>query len=103
MYNPIARPLWRTIAGALIFVCGTIAATAQIDSDSDPNSSAPVLMRDQAIQRVLAFPRKMLNRGELDDALPGRPFPKNSRVVVFVTNVALLPDESASAFRLLVR
>ncbi len=69
-------------------------------SDPDPNSPTPVLLSETDSTRALAVSSKGF-KGELPEKLASRAFNpgKKSKVVLFLTNLDLLPDEGANAFR----
>lgn len=73
------------------------ALLAAAQGDPDPNSPTPVLLSNTRSTRALAVEgtsaRVDLRR------IPDRSFDPNAYVTLFVTNLALMPDEGASAFR----
>jgi uncharacterized protein (DUF1800 family) len=87
----------RTFAFAFIFLLLTLPAFA--DSDPDPNSPAPVLLTASASMHSLAA-RDARRAGRVQ-APPRRTekFDLHSRVVLYVTNIELMPGEGATAFR----
>ena len=94
------RRLSRKYSGILLtaFLFGIAGASATVaQSDQVFESSAPVLISEADSTRALTA-----NPDNWRGTLPGENseiFPPGSRVVVFVTNVALLSDEKANAFR----
>lgn len=81
---------------AFLVLCFAIPVAAQ--TDPDPNSPTPVLVRAPGKKRVLAVSaeggRVNLTSPPLDS------FPPNSKIAVFVQNVELMEDEGANAFRI---
>jgi uncharacterized protein (DUF1800 family) len=88
--------LLRFLAALLMASFCTVAAVAL--DDPDPNSPTPVLLSYSTSTRALAVSEGASRRVDLS-AIPERPFPPNSRVVLFVANLSLMPGEGANAFR----
>ncbi len=96
------RDLWRLyrkcsgilLTAFLFSVSGVSASAAQNNENFE--SSAPILISEADSVRALTA-----NPDNWKGDLPGKNFEifPGSRVVVFVTNVDLLPDEKANAFR----
>lgn len=83
------------LAAVLFGLGGVFTVRAQGDEVFD--SAAPILISEADSSRALTA-----NPDNWRGALPGKNpelFPPGSRVVVFVTNIELLPDEKANAFR----
>lgn len=82
---------------ALMVLC-FISVPVAAQTDPDPNSPTPVLMRAPGKKRVLAV------SADTGRATPNSPsvdsFPPNSRVAVFVQNIELMEGEGANAFRI---
>ncbi len=74
-----------------------VSSFAAAQDDPDPNSPSPVLMRVPGAKRVLAVDG---NGIRINPSVPNiESFPPNSRVAIFVQNIATMPGEGASAFR----
>ncbi len=92
-----ASALW-----ALVAIVSVGALTVSAQDDGDPNSPAPILLRDARSARALATSSGSIGRAELPTRTPARPFAYNSSVVVFLTNISLMDGEGANAFRVYV-
>lgn len=71
---------------------------AEYDPEVDPNSPSPILLSEDGTTRVLAvesFSGKKTNLERIES----RAFAPESKIVVFVTNLDLMKDEGANAFR----
>lgn len=88
--------LLRIFAAMVFVVFGAFAVWAQ--EDPDPNSPTPILLSVRSSTRALAVPEGSLRHIELGKIEP-RAFDPNAKVTIFVTNIALMPDEGANAFR----
>lgn len=84
-----------------VFVLGLVSVPSFAQDDPDPNSPTPVLVNARGSSRVLAVSADAWQRVGLSSP-PRDFFPPNSRAAVFVTNVALMENERADAFRLVV-
>ena len=69
--------------------------------DPNPDSPTPVLISESESLRALATTPDKLRRGNLAKIKSGA-FQPNSKVVLYVTNIDLLANEGASAFRVYV-
>ncbi len=92
------------VCGQILSVCFVIflaafAASAQIDPN--PDSPTPVLISQKDSLRVLATSVDQ-TEGEILTPTDRQAFMPNSRIVIYITNVDLLADEDAGAFRLYV-
>jgi uncharacterized protein (DUF1800 family) len=90
------------LATACLFSLFGISANAAADNELF-ESSIPVLISEETSTRALTVNPDSW-KGRLPDTNPktarrSEIFPPGSRVVVFVTNIDLLPDEGANAFR----
>lgn len=71
---------------------------AQDDADTDPNSPTPIVLSENETTRALAVEKffgKRTNLGKIES----RAFAPESSIVIFVTNLDLMKDEGANAFR----
>src|SRR5688572_10532253 len=99
-FNYNLRQLCRkcsAILPSVFLFCLAAASAVFAQSDQAFDSSAPILI-SQADSTIALTANPDNWRG----ALPGKTseiFPPGSRLVVFVTNIDLLPDENANAFR----
>ena len=95
MVNRKSLPL--LMMSAVVFVSfGALRAAAEVDPD--PNSPTPILLSETRSTRAVAVPEGDLSRIDLR-RVESRAFDLNSRAVLFVTNLTLMPDEGANAFR----
>jgi uncharacterized protein (DUF1800 family) len=88
----------------VVFLCGFTGASANAaDEDDNFESSAPVLIsQTNSTSALTANPdnwRGLLPKDNTETGSRPEIFPPGSRVMVFVTNTDLLPDEGANAFR----
>src|SRR5258706_694321 len=97
MESRISRALLRILTSLALVSLGAIAVAAQ--GDSDPNSPTPVLLSEADSTYALLLAGK--SRGRVDiSRLPSRPIPMYSTIKLFVTNISLMKDEGANAFRI---
>lgn len=82
-------------AGLVLFLL-ILPVLAQ--DDPDPNSPTPILLSQPDSTRALAVSRDQLNRKTYAKA-ENRAFLPGEKVVLFVTNIALMDGEGANAFR----
>ncbi len=86
-------------AGVLI-VLSAIIGFGQI-SDPNPDSPTPVLISEDGSLRALAVsPGKSVVAGRTTVKIKSPAFPLYERAVLYVTNIALMDGEDATAFRL---
>ncbi len=97
MYSWIASSAKRLTA--ITLVLSAIAAFAFAQEDPDPNSPTPVLITDAASTRAIATDGTLKSSNEIARSEP-KAFALGSRVVLYATNISLLPGEGANAFRL---
>ncbi len=83
-------------AGSLMFLL-MFPVLAQ-EEDPNPDSPTPVLLSESGSTRALAAAPDAFGRTGLSK-IKSAAFSSNSKVVLFVTNLDLLPDEGANAFR----
>ncbi|MFN0278241.1 MAG: DUF1800 family protein [Pyrinomonadaceae bacterium] len=86
------------ILTALMCVSLCAIGVLAIESDPDPNSPTPILLSEVGSTRAAAVPEGNISRVDLTKT-ESRAFDLNSRVTLFVTNIKLMPDEGANAFR----
>src|SRR4051794_32199539 len=73
------------------------ALPAASQDDPDPNSPTPILISQTRSTRALAVAG---DGGHVEFArIPNRSFDADTNVTLFVTNLTLMPDEGANAFR----
>ncbi len=79
-----------------------ILPTIAQEIDPNPDSPTPILISEPGSIRALATDSRSLSKGlnriTSKAFMPG----KNSKITLFVTNLALLPDEGANAFRFFI-
>jgi uncharacterized protein (DUF1800 family) len=97
MINRHSRSLFSRLSVILTVALLAFPAGAQ-EPDPDPNSPAPVLLSEVDSTRALTASPLKAGRTGLSKT-PSRAFNVNQKVVIYVTNLALMPDEGASAFR----
>jgi len=84
-------------AAAILVNFGALGVLAEVDPD--PNSPTPILLSDTKSTRALVIPEGDLGKKIDLRSVESRAFYPNARVVLFVTNISLMPDEGANAFR----
>ncbi len=97
MYNRKSLMLLRWMAAFVLVFFGALGVAAA-EVDPDPNSPTPILLSETRSTRALAIPESGLNRVDLT-RIESRAFDPHTRVVLFVTNLSLMADEGANAFR----
>jgi hypothetical protein len=89
--------LFRVLAALMLVSLSALGIFAEIDPD--PNSPTPILLSETTSTRALALSESS-NLNRLDPTkVESRAFDPNTRVTIFVTNVRLMADEGANAFR----
>ncbi len=89
---------WLQILGAgLVIFLLMFPALAQ-EEDPNPDSPIPVLLSETGSDRALAATADASGRISLPKTKSGA-FAANSKILLFVTNLDLMPDEGANAFR----
>jgi hypothetical protein len=90
---------WRQFLGAgLVIFLLAFSVPAQ-EEDPNPDSPTPVLLSESGSPRALAAPADALERTNFPKTKSGA-FSANSKIVLFVTNLDLMADEGANAFRI---
>ncbi|MDQ3129165.1 MAG: DUF1800 domain-containing protein [Acidobacteriota bacterium] len=74
--------------------------SALAQEDSDPNSPTPVILSMNNSTRALASELNSARRDKRLSKEKALAFSPGSKIVIYVTNVELMPDEGANAFRL---
>jgi uncharacterized protein (DUF1800 family) len=92
------RPrLWFRILGVSLII-STVLFPVLAEGDPDPNSPVPVIISFDDSTRALAAPAT--RNGRINPAkIEPQVFAADSRVVIYVTNIALLKGEETNAFR----
>ena len=79
-----------------------VRSPAQQEIDPDPNSPSPVLVTFEDSSRALATQsRNRLQRTSIYKAVP-QAFSMGSKIELYVTNIQLMKDEGANAFRVYI-
>jgi uncharacterized protein (DUF1800 family) len=99
--NSYSQRLLRIMAAAAFCVAFAVAGLGQNLTDPDPNSPVPVLMTIQGSNRAVALPAERLGAARIK-SVTEEAFRPDSRVVLFVRNLSLMPGEGANAFRIYV-
>ncbi len=86
-----------TLIVAIVCFIGTAAVFAE--SDPNPNSPTPVLLTAPDSTRALAVSQTRTSSRSQLPKVSGSAFDLHTRVTVYVTNVALMPGEGSTAFR----
>lgn len=86
----------RSLSACFVVLLSLFSVFAQ--GDPDPNSPTPVLLSVEGSTRALAVARNKFGREGFSNVRE-RAFANGNRVVLFVTNVDLMDDEGANAFR----
>jgi hypothetical protein len=89
--------LWRRILSAS-FVIFLTAFAALSQEDPNPDSPTPILISEPSSLRALAQSADGFGRENLSK-IKRRAYSPNSKVVLYVTNLDLMEDEGANAFR----
>jgi len=87
-------------AGLVMFVA-VFSVWAQ-NEDPNPDSPTPVLISEPNSLRALANTPDKIGRTSASRTIGGNAFSLDSRAVLYVTNIELMPGEDATAFRLYV-
>lgn len=91
------RSFVRAVVMSLIAFTFAVGVSGQ--DDPDPNSPSPILLSHYDSTRALAIDANEYGKLDIKRAEP-RAFEPNSRVTLFLTNVALLKGERFNAFRI---
>ena len=92
-----SRFLWQILGVGLLVFLLTFSSLAQED-DPNPDSPTPVLLSETGSHRALAALPDADGRTNSSKTKSGA-FSVNSKVLLFVTNLDLMQDEGANAFR----
>jgi uncharacterized protein (DUF1800 family) len=101
MISRNSRLLQQIFGAAFVFFLLAFSVLAQDDADPNPDSPTPILLSQPDSTRALASSVDNFERTNLLK-IKNRAFYPNSKVSLFVSNVSLLPEEGASAFRVYV-
>jgi len=96
MVSRKSRIYLRILAAA--FVVSTFALFAAAQDDPDPNSPTPILISESGSTRALAAPAETYGNTDIK-RIRTSAFAPGSRVLLYLTNISLMKDEGASAFR----
>ena len=95
MFSTKSHFISRIVSASFVVCVLSLQAFAQ--DDSDPNSPTPVLLTERDSTRALAAPAN--KTGRVGNPTEKGAFAPNSKIVLFVTNLDLMEDEGANAFR----
>ncbi|MBA2494114.1 MAG: DUF1800 family protein, partial [Acidobacteria bacterium] len=99
MKNRKSRWVWQILSANFLMFLLVFPILAE--PDPNPDSPTPILISEPNSTRALATPAGKFLRGNVS-RIESRAFLPDSKVVLFVTNLDLLADEGASAFRVYV-
>ncbi len=99
MNNRKSRWVWQILSANFLLFLLVFPILAQ--PDPNPDSPTPILISEPNSTRALALPDSKFLRGNVS-RIESRAFLPDSKVVLYVTNLDLLADEGASAFRVYV-
>lgn len=99
MVSKMSQISLRILTASLAICAFSFLVTAQ--DDPDPNSPAPVLLTENGTTRALTALVNGLQTSR-SEHLTNQAFEADSTVTLYVTNVPLMKDEGASAFRVFV-
>ena len=96
--------LWCQLFSAFLLVVLTASTAWAQTVDPNPDSPTPVLLSEVDSSRALATaPEKIITAARgVSIKIKSPAFPANTKAVLYVTNLALMPDEDATAFRIYV-
>lgn len=87
-------------SAVVLLMLSAFSVVAQLESDPDPNSPTPVLLSAEDSARALATRfTKSRKLNALVSAAQPQAFAPNTKVRIYVTNLDLMRDEGANAFR----
>ena len=89
---------WLRILGASLVTFLSIFSVLAQEDDPNPDSPTPVLLSETGSTRALAVTADGFGRINLSKSKGGA-FSANSKILLFVTNLDLMPDEGANALR----
>ncbi len=90
---------WQQIPAAVLATFLLMFSAFAQDDDPNPDSPIPVLLSETGSTRALAVSPDAFGRTNLSKTKSGA-FSANSKILLFVTNLDLMPDEGANAFRI---
>ena len=99
MLSKKPRFLWQILSVSCVVFLLVFPTLAQVDPD--PDSPTPILLSESNSTRALATTAANLSRQNLSK-MKSRVFSPDMKIVLFVTNLDLMPDEGANAFRVSV-
>jgi uncharacterized protein (DUF1800 family) len=97
-----SRFLRRVLSAFLIILPLVFSVSAQ-GEDTDPNSPTPILVSEANSTRALANELNSARRDGNLSKIKSRAFSPGSKIVLYATNLDLMNDEGANAFRLYVQ
>jgi len=89
---------WQQILGAVLATFLLMFPVQAQQEDPNPDSPTPVLLSEAGSTRALAAPSESIGQTNLSKIKSGA-FSANSKILLFVSNLDLMPDEGANAFR----
>lgn len=102
MLGRLSRGFVRILVASL--AVSFLAFTAVAQDDPDPNSPTPILISENGSTRALAVDGDAFAQTSVDlSRTASRAFAPGGKVVLFLTNVNLMKDEGATAFRVYAR
>ena len=84
---------------AAFVLVSTFGLWVMAQDDPDPNSPTPIVLSERGSTRALAQSVRFANRVSPDRIKSSRAFPRDSQVVLYITNLDLMEGEGANAFR----
>lgn len=90
-----------SLISSAFFVLFLLIFQVWAQTDPNPDSPTPVLISESDSTRALAIPADKFF-GEITAKIKEKAFSPDSKIVLFVTNIDLMSDESANAFRVYV-
>jgi len=90
---------WQQILGAVLVSFLLMFPVQAQQEDPNPDSPTPVLLSEAGSTRALAAPSESIGQTNLSKIKSGA-FSANSKILLFVSNLDLMPDEGANAFRI---
>jgi uncharacterized protein (DUF1800 family) len=100
MKTKTSHYLFAIISACLMVISITVQVSAQ-ETDPNPDSPTPILLSENNSTRALAVKLTKSRVVSMPNKVISQAFPvgKKSKVVLYLTNLDLLPDEGANAFR----
>ncbi len=90
---------WQQILGAVLATFLLMFPVQAQEDDPNPDSPTPVLLSETNSTRALAAAPDALRQTNSSKTKSGA-FSANSKILLFVSNLDLMPDEGANAFRI---